>query len=421
MKLKTSNFINNFDFYGFRRMFYLVLPSETTAPTIEETFNYVDEATIWFFIFIIFEFIYDRLKTHGNDRRLCVISDTVTSLTAGLLNITIKATVRYFDLKLWFWLYHNYRLVDLPYDSTFTWLAALIGVDFLYYWFHRTLHEINFLWALHQIHHNSEYFNFSTALRQGMIQQFTGTIFYSSLAFFIPPQLIFVHIALNLVYQFVIHTQIIPKLGVLEYILNTPSHHRVHHARNAYCIDKNYGGLLICWDKIFGTFEAERPDEILEYGVTSYRLNTFDAIYCQVYCLEVLWKKVAASRGLIKKLKALVYGPDWTHDDSEVTKPKIELKRDCQQFDTKAPLILQIYVTLQYAVGSYIYSILTIFGKEFNFIQCLPFMIYMLFTAFCFGQILDKKASIGSISNTICSSEHDGLSGIVVLDRRDEI
>ncbi len=141
--------------------------------------------------------------------------------------------------------------------------------------------EVNLFWATHQTHHSSESYNLSTALRQGVLQPYFSWAFYLPLAFFVPPQIFLIHAQMNLLYQFWIHTDIISKLGPFEYILNTPSHHRVHHGRNPYCIDKNYGGVLIIWDRLFGTFAAERENEEIAYGLI-HPINTFDPLETQV-------------------------------------------------------------------------------------------------------------------------------------------
>jgi alkylglycerol monooxygenase len=141
--------------------------------------------------------------------------------------------------------------------------------------------EVNLFWSTHQAHHSAESYNLSTALRQGVLQNYFSWMFYLPLALIIPPQIFLIHSQMNLLYQFWIHTDIISNLGPFEYILNTPSHHRVHHGRNPYCIDKNYGGVLIIWDRLFGTFAAERENEEIAYGLI-HPINTFDPLDTQV-------------------------------------------------------------------------------------------------------------------------------------------
>ncbi|KAG7268167.1 hypothetical protein CRUP_002171 [Coryphaenoides rupestris] len=139
--------------------------------------------------------------------------------------------------------------------------------------------EVAFIWAAHQVHHSSEYYNLFTALRQSLTQQFTSWVFYLPMALAVPPSVFAVHIEFNLLYQFWIHTEVIRDLGPLEWILNTPSHHRVHHGRNLYCIDKNYGGVLIIWDRLFGTFAPEK-DKVV-YGLV-FPIKTFEILYVQL-------------------------------------------------------------------------------------------------------------------------------------------
>jgi len=136
-----------------------------------------------------------------------------------------------------------------------TWVVMFVVVDFCYYWFHRLAHEWNWSWASHSVHHSSEEYNLSTALRQGTFQPLCSWLFFLPLALIgFSPRLFSIHVQFNTLYQFWIHTKLLPKLGWLEYIINTPSQHRVHHGRNPYCIDKNYAGTLCIWDRMFGTF-----------------------------------------------------------------------------------------------------------------------------------------------------------------------
>ena len=156
------------------------------------------------------------------------------------------------EVAIYLWTYENFNIIQLDWSSPWTWWLCFLGYDFAYYLFHRYAHEINILWAAHQAHHSSEEYNLSTALRQSSLQGATSWLFCIPLAVAIPPSVYLVHRQFNLLYQFWIHTELVGKLGPLEWILNTHSHHRVHHGRNAYCLDKNYGGTLIIFDRIFG-------------------------------------------------------------------------------------------------------------------------------------------------------------------------
>ena len=159
-------------------------------------------------------------------------------------------------------------------------------VDFSFYWFHRWVHECNFGWASHTTHHSSEEFNLSTALRQNAIQGSLGAIFNLWLAFFFHPALYALHAQINLIYQFFLHTELVGKLGPLEYIFNTPSAHRCHHGRNPKYLDKNYGGILIIFDIAFGTFVLE--DETPVYGLVT-PIQSFDPFYVQLHKFKENW------------------------------------------------------------------------------------------------------------------------------------
>src|SRR5262249_20160569 len=153
------------------------------------------------------------------------------------------------------WVYEHFRLIEPPADQPWVWLAALIAYDFFYYWLHRFNHEVNLLWASHVVHHSSEEFNLTTALRQPATGVLFNWIFYLPLAVLGVPVAMFLIIgAIDLLYQFWIHTIEVGSLGWFDRVFASPSNHRVHHGQSAYCIDKNYGGILIIWDRLFGSF-----------------------------------------------------------------------------------------------------------------------------------------------------------------------
>ncbi|KFO90389.1 Alkylglycerol monooxygenase, partial [Buceros rhinoceros silvestris] len=209
--------------------------------------------------------------------------------------------------------------------------------------------EVNILWAAHQVHHSSEDYNLFTALRQSILQKYTSWIFNLPMALFIPPSVFAVHLQFNLLYQFWIHTEVITNLGPLEWILNTPSHHRVHHGRNPYCIDKNYGGTLIIWDRIFGTFEAE--DEKVVYGLT-HPVNSFDPIMLQLRPLAHIWNTFWATPGFCNKLSVIFKGPGWGPG-----KPRLGLPEEIPvitgkevPFNPSVPGYLNSYAVVHFAV-----------------------------------------------------------------------
>jgi sterol desaturase/sphingolipid hydroxylase (fatty acid hydroxylase superfamily) len=181
------------------------------------------------------------------------------------------------------WLYTHARLLDLGRRPVVAGIVAFLGADLMYYLWHRASHRVNFLWAAHIVHHQSEDYNLAVALRQAVLTPVTYLPFSLALALVgVPPVVAAASTAVNTLYQFWIHTETVGRLGPLEWVLNTPSHHRVHHGRNPAYLDHNYGAVLIVWDRLFGTFvaEAERP----RYGITT-PLRSFNPLWAQVHYL----------------------------------------------------------------------------------------------------------------------------------------
>lgn len=223
------------------------------------------------------------------------IPDAITSLNFGILSQVSAVFVRVFTFGIYVWTFENLRIGTLPTDSVWVWLAALIAYDFIYYWVHRCGHEVNLMWSAHQVHHSSEYFNLSTALRQTSTGAFASFPFYLPMAVLGVPPIVFSTVALiDLLYQYWVHTELVRKLGWLDRVFVTPSNHRVHHGQNDYCIDRNYGGIFIIWDRLFGTFAEERDDEPVVYGIRK-PLASYNAVWgnFNVYA-DVLKKSLSA-------------------------------------------------------------------------------------------------------------------------------
>ena len=222
-------------------------------------------------------------------------NDAINSLSAGTFSTTVGYFTKILPLLAWGFVLENFAILDLPlawFDVSprgiLLWVAAAIGWDFCYYWFHRLSHEYSLLWAAHVVHHQSEDYNLSTALRQTSTGFLFGWIFYLPLFLIGFPLAVLVTVnAVNLIYQFWVHTRHINRLGPLDYIFVTPSNHRVHHARNERYLDKNYGGMFILWDRFFGTFEDESADEAVVFG-TRKPLNSWDPVWANLQVYEGL-------------------------------------------------------------------------------------------------------------------------------------
>jgi sterol desaturase/sphingolipid hydroxylase (fatty acid hydroxylase superfamily) len=237
--------------------------------------------------------------------------DTATSLSMGFGNtlaaVVFGGTIVAIATLLW-----QYRLFDVP---VALWSVVLCFVldDFLYYWFHRTAHEIRWFWASHVVHHSSQHYNLSTALRQ----TWTGPIsisFAFRLPLFLigfPVEMVLFVGGLNLVYQFFIHTEAVRRLPFgLEAVLNTPSHHRVHHGTNPRYLDRNYGGVLIVWDRLFGTFEAEDDADPVRYGIVR-NLASFNPLWVATHEWIGIARDVAGARRWRDRWMAIAGPPGW--------------------------------------------------------------------------------------------------------------
>lgn len=265
-------------FRDVRPLFYLELPSTSSFQRLVDVPDYLKQVVPYFFIMIFIEAGIRWFQGLPKVR----FNDSINSLSAGLILVLTKLLFSSIDISLYMWFHARFCVWELPWDSPLTWLVAFFGVDCGYYWFHRFAHEVNLFWASHQAHHSSEDYTLSTALRQSFSQRFTSMFVYLPLGLVLPAPAYFAHKQLNLLYQFWIHTEVIDRLGPLEWVLNTPSHHRVHHGRNPYCIDCNYAGVLIIWDRMFGTFQPELREEKVVYGLV-HPLSSWDPVWAQVH------------------------------------------------------------------------------------------------------------------------------------------
>ncbi len=234
--------------------------------------------------------------------------DSIRNITCGILEEILAVFARLATAWVYILIFQRAALFAIPF-TWWGWALAYLGVDFCYYWFHRVSHRSGLFWAMHSVHHQSELYNLTVALRQSALGGFLAWIFYLPLAWLgVPPEMAAGCYALNLLYQFWIHTEAIDRLGWFERPMNTPSHHRVHHGRNSKYLDKNYAGTLIVWDKWFGTFipETERP----EYGVVK-RLVSQNPVWANLEGWQTLWKKSSRAKTAGQKLYAWIAPPEW--------------------------------------------------------------------------------------------------------------
>jgi sterol desaturase/sphingolipid hydroxylase (fatty acid hydroxylase superfamily) len=241
----------------------------------------------------------------------------VSSQVTGMVLSTVVAAGAYVAV------YGSCRLGSWP-EGVGGVVIAFVLVDCLYYWWHRASHRVNLLWAAHVVHHQSEDYNLAVALRQAMFTALTSIPFYLPLAVIgVPPATFFLCSSLNTLYQFWIHTRLIGRLGPLEWVLNTPSHHRVHHGINPRYIDKNHAGVFIVWDRLFGTFAPEDDEPV--YGTVG-GFKSANALFANLEPLLSLWAVARQARGW-DRLFVLVRPPEWRPEGPiQIPEPAGELR-----------------------------------------------------------------------------------------------
>jgi len=282
----------------------------------------VQMAIPFFILLIVLEIISSRFlgATGKYETR-----DTLTSLLMGAGNVVAGILLGFIAYGLFTWAW-SYRLYDL---GTSWWIVVICFIldDLRYYWFHRIAHRCRWVWASHVNHHSSQHYNLSTALRQTWTGSLTGMMVLRLplvLLGFHPAMIVFCG-AVNLLYQFWIHTEAIRKFPVwFEAIFNTPSHHRVHHGRNPRYLDTNYAGTLIIWDKMFASFVPEEDDEAVEYGLV-HNLGTFNPIRVAFHEYVAIFKDVfRAGLSITQRLAYLLAPPGWSHDRSRATSQSLK-------------------------------------------------------------------------------------------------
>lgn len=265
---------------------------------------------------VVAEAIYLRNRQGEYPSATYSLADTFSNGALALMHEMTDAFAAIAVMYLYVWLF-EFRIFEIE-AGILSFIALFFVQDFLYYWFHRASHRIRWFWASHVVHHSSEKLNLSTAFRQSFTYPVSGMwLFWLPMPVIgFSPEMVVTMVMLSLAYQFFIHTQLVKKLGKWEYVLNTPSHHRVHHGKNPEYIDKNYGGTLIIWDRLFGTFVEEREDTPVIYGITQ-QVSSHNPLYLTLH----EWRDMANDAfapgiSLNQRLKHVFGPPEWTAPES---------------------------------------------------------------------------------------------------------
>jgi alkylglycerol monooxygenase len=266
-------------------------------------------------------------------------ADTVSSLSLGIVSQIANSFSRAIGVGIYALIYEHAALFELPANALWVWIAGLILYDLAYYWNHRFGHTVAIMWASHVVHHSSEEYNLSTALRQSSTGFLFNWIFTAPLAVLgFPPLVIGIVALIDLLYQYWVHTQHVGKLGWLDRILVTPSNHRVHHGQNDYCLDRNYGGILILWDRLFGTFSEERDGEPIVYGIRG-QLRSWNPLWANLHIYREIARDAWLTRNWADKLRVWFKHPGWRPADAAALAPKAPY--EIRYFEPYAPSLQQ--------------------------------------------------------------------------------
>ena len=346
----------------------------------------------FFFLLIFVELIYGNWKKEKYYR----LNDTLTNLSCGIGQTVLGLWLKFYFIYLMIFFY-QYRLFTIP-ATWYTWILLFLGVDFCYYWFHRLSHEINVIWATHVVHHQSEEYNLSVALRQSWFQTLFSASFYIPLPFLgFDPIMIASIVAINTLYQFWIHTKAIKKMPrFIEFIFNTPSHHRVHHGTNPIYIDRNHAGSLIIWDRMFGTFQKEEEEVV--YGITT-PLKSWSPVWSNLHYWRDIRKVSSLSKKRTDKLLAYIKPPGWQPIELGGRQYAPEVDPTYKKYDTPVSKSMSVYLIVQYVFLVGVTSYFMFFGKpilekgvdELTVIRTIYIAAFIILSITSIGFLLELK------------------------------
>ena len=345
--------------------------------------NYIALSIPIFFLLIGIELLFGYLK----NRKLYRFNDALTNINLGIGQQTVGIMMKGLFFLGYLYLYEH-RLFTFE-NTWWSWVLLFLGVDFFYYWFHRASHEVNGLWAAHIVHHQSEDYNLSVALRQSWFQGWFSWAFYLPLAVAGFDPIMFAAMnSFNTLYQFWIHTTTIKTLGPLEWIINTPSHHRVHHGSNPKYIDRNHAGSLIIWDRMFGTFQKEEEEVV--YGITS-PLNSWNPVWANFHYWKELWQLAKKSSGF-DKVRVFLKPPGWQPDYLGGFQAPAEIdKATYRKFDHDGLRHDHVYVFFVFMLSLSISTAVLFLKSSISALPLYATMSYLLLTLGLSGGLMENQ------------------------------
>lgn len=369
--------------------------------------DYVPLAVPFFLLAILLEFIFGWLKNNNTYR----LNDTVSSLFMGSLSTASKIVLIGVGGAVFYAIETYYALWRMDDSLLITWIFAFVAYDLCYYCFHRIGHERQIFWASHVAHHQSEEYNLSTALRQTSSSFLLNWIFYVPLFLIGVPAKVFVSVAsINLIYQFWVHSQHIPKLGWYELFFVSPSNHRVHHATNDIYIDKNYGGVFIIWDRMFGTFQEEQEDEPCVYGIRG-PIRSFNPLWANIHIYLGIAKDFFRTEKVKDKLRVLVARTGWQPDDVAKKFPAKEYNpKTYVKFDPIVSKLISFYGFIQLIVLAIIGPFIIEYGSS-NYILGVIYVGMLVFTMVSTSRWLEGRPAMFMEISRLFIFTIIGLSG----------
>jgi sterol desaturase/sphingolipid hydroxylase (fatty acid hydroxylase superfamily) len=317
------------------------------------------------------------------------LNDAITNISCGITQQVTGIFFKILTITAYQFVYEHFALFEIL-PTWYNLIILFILVDFFYYWAHRKSHEINLFWGGHVVHHQSEDYNFSVALRQGSFQIFWTFFFYLPLAIIGFDTLSFVLMSgLVTVYQFWIHTETIGKLGPVEWIMNTPSHHRVHHGRNPKYIDKNHAGVFIIWDRMFGTFQVE--EEKPTYGITK-PTESWNPVWVNLQHYVEMAKGLKHMKGFKNKMNYVFNKPGWLPAEmgGQMNIPEVNVVTD-RKYDKKASAKITLYAFLQYIIILIGTAVFLFQAGNFNTLQQLLAVALIIMGVLTCGLLLEEN------------------------------
>lgn len=326
-------------------------------------------------------------------RRVYRLNDAIASIGLGVLAQVVGVFAKVLTIGLYAWIVPHVALFALPADNPAVWVGALVLYDLCYYWLHRAGHEVGLLWAAHVVHHQSERYNLSTALRQTGSGVLLGWLFYLPLALLGVPVEVFAVVAvIDLIYQYWIHTELVPKLGWFDRVFASPSNHRVHHAVNDRYLDKNYGGIFILWDRLFGTFAEEEDAEPPVFG-TRAPLRSWNPLWANVEVYWALAKDAWHARRWGDKLRVWFKPPGWRPADvaERFPKPAFDIAR--REYDPPLSWPMQGYALFHFALLLGLAVLFLSTAQRLGSHQLVLYAGFLLLGLVSLGLLLEGRAS----------------------------